>query len=323
MRLLRAPANRFLLASSFLIAAFAILMRTRLFAMNPDVVAWGITFDLTITIPLLYWFFVVRAGKAAAITIAPLFVVCTLIASRIIPAPHQAFARDLGRFAVPLAEVALIATLLYRMRKGSVDSRVLQFVQAELAILHYAFAGWRRKPEPVPGRAITFHERSGWNVILVCIFALIAAEGLAMHLFLARYTKVGAWGWTALDLWAVVWLLGDYHALRLRRSVLTADSLLIRLGMRWAVDVPLSSIASIREARSEKDWKRRDVLRLAMVDEPRWLVTLREPLVAKGLAGFTREIHGIAMLPDDDEAITALRLAISESTPHDAPATPP
>ena len=122
-----------------------------------------------------------------------------------------------------------------------------------------------------------------------------------------------------LDLWAVIWLLGDYHALRLHRSVLTADTLEIRLGMRWSADVPLSSIASIEEVRKEKDWKRRDVMRLAMLDDPRWLVVLHEPVVAKGLAGFRREIRALALLPDDDEAISALRLATSARQRRDAP----
>lgn len=306
----------------------AVLLRTRLFAMHPDVAAWGITFDLTITIPLLYWFFVVRAGKASALTLAPVFVICTLIASTLIPRGQQQFARDLGRFAVPVAEIVLVGAVLHRIRrargKNAIrelfgESRAAEIVESELTILYYAFFGWRKKPEEVAGRAITFHERSGWPTILVCIFVLIAAEGLAMHLFLRRFGALAAWGWTMLDLWAVIWLVGDYHALRLRRSVLTSDELQIRLGMRWSVNVPLSAIVSIDEVRHEKEWKRCDVMRLAMLDDPKWMVTLREPIVAKGLAGFRREIRALAMLPDDDEAISALRLALSPAPRCDEP----
>lgn len=305
----RAP---FLLSAAAVFAVCALLLRSQAFARNPDVAAWGITFDLTLTIPLLYWIFVVRTGKAPAITLAPLFAGCTLVALAVIPAPQRQFARDLERFAVPFAEIAVIAGLVHRIRRGrgtnALENRIFDVVESELLMLYYAVAGWRMKPKPVEGRAITFHERSGWGTILAAIFVLIAAEGIGMHLLLAQWRWQAAWAWTALDLWAVMWLLGDYHGLRLRRSSLTEDALHIRMGLRWSVSIPLQLIESIEEAR---DWKRRDILKLAILDEPRWLVTLREPVVVKGLAGIRKEVGALAMLPDDDEAISALQRAIS------------
>ena len=312
---LRAPSVRFFLSASFVIAICALLVRSQLFAMNPDIAAWGVTFDLTITVPLLYWFFVVRAGKAPALTIAPVFVVATLAASLLVPRGHQQFLRDLGRVAVPLAEVALLGAVAWRLRrvrgKNAIrellgDTRVADVVESEVLVFRYAFTGWRSEPEAVDGRPITFHQRSGWPVILAGILLLIAAEGLGMHLLLARWSPTAAWTWTAFDLWAAIWLLGDCNALRLHRSYLTNDTLHIRLGLRWSVSIPLSSIASIEEVREEKQWKRKDVLKVAILEEPRWLITLREPMIAHGLAGIRKEIRAVALLPDDDEAIQCL-----------------
>jgi hypothetical protein len=303
----RAP---FLLSAGFVFAICALLLRSQAFARNPDVAAWGITFDLTITIPLLYWLFVVRAGKAPAITLAPLFVLCTFAASALVPNP---FVRDLARFAVPLAELAVIAAIVHRIRRGRgtnpLENRVFDIIESEVMMVVYAFAGWRMKPAEVEGRAITFHERSDWSTILAAIFVLIAAEGIGMHLLLAMWSPYAAWAWTALDLWAVMWLLGDYHALRLRRSSLTADALHIHLGMRWSVSIPLTSIESVHEIRDESEWRRRDVLKVAILDEPRWLITLCEPVTAKGLAGFRKEIRALALRPDEDDVITAMQRA--------------
>src|SRR5688572_20374481 len=150
----RRPALAFGISAMAVIAACLVVLRSQMFAAHPDVAAWGMTFDLTITIPLLYWFFVVRAGRASAITIAPVFVLCTLIAAAIIPRAQQHFVRDLGRFAVPLAEIALIGVVVHRLRKGRIDSRVVEIVRSELLMLYYAFAGWRKKPAAVDGRAI-------------------------------------------------------------------------------------------------------------------------------------------------------------------------
>jgi len=308
--LLRAPSTRFLLASAFVVAASALLLRSQLFAMNPDVAAWGVTFDLTITIPLLYWFFVVRPGKAPAFTLVPVFVAATFAAAAFVPRAHQQFLRDLARFAVPLAELALVAAIAVRIRRAGRkdairallgDTRVAEIVESELLMLWFAFFGWRRKPEPVEGRPLTFHERSGWPVILAGILLLIAAEGLGMHLLLARWSTTAAWTWTSLDLWAAIWLIGDANALRLRRSSLTPDALHIRLGLRWNVSIPLTSIASIEEVSEERQWKRKDVLKVAILEEPRWLITLREPIIARGLAGIRKEIRGVALRPDQED----------------------
>ena len=180
----------------------------------------------------------------------------------------------------------------------------------ELAMFYYAIFGWRKKPAAVQGHAFTLHERSGWGTVVACILVLIAAEGIGMHLLLGIWSKTAAWIWTALDLWAVAWLLGDYQALRLRPSFIDGDALHIRYGVRWNVTVPLASISSVEEVHDESAWKRRDVLKVAILEEPRWLIRFDEPVIAQGLAGFTKEIRAIALLPDDDQTISVLQRAL-------------
>lgn len=290
-----------------------------------DVFAWGLTFDLTISLPFLYWFFVVRRGKAQMLSVAPVFIAGTAAASFIIPAAQQTFLSQLKLFVLPLAELSLITALVMRVRKlrrsqstsedayerilAAVrtlvgDTRVAEIVASEVAMVYYALFTWRKQPAAVPGRAFTVHERSGWGTILVCIYVLIVAEGLGMHLLISRWSTLGAWAWTVLDLWAMLWLLGDYRGLVLRRSFLTDDALHIRFGLRWNVTIPLASIASIEEFSGER---RAGVLRVSVLEDPRVLITLEEPVVAKGLAGIRKTIHAIALLPDDDETIDALR----------------
>ena len=292
-----------------------------------DVLAWGLTFDLTISLPFVYWFFVVRRGKAQMVSVAPVFIAGTAAASFLIPAAQQTFLSQLKLFLLPLAELSLVTALVMRVRRAAKsrgnsddpyerilnaaraligETRVAEVVASEVAMVYYALFTWRKKPSAVAGRAFTLHERCGWGTILVCIYVLIVAEGIGMHLLLARWSTVAAWIWTTFDLWAMLWLLGDYQGLELRRSYLSDDALHIRYGLRWNVAVPLASIASIDDVQGE--WKQQPgVLRVAMLEEPRVLITLEEPIVAKGLAGLRKTIHAIAFLPDDDETIDALR----------------
>lgn len=314
------------MSAAAIIGLSIVVLRSHLFATNPDVAAWGVTFDLTISIPLLYWFFVVRSGKVRPLTVLPVFLIGTMIATRLIPGSQQQFLRQLGLVVVPAAELLLIGALVSRVlaarkqRSASSDPYeriataaktlagegvVADVITSEIATFYYAFFGWKQQPEPRE-RAVTFHERNGWGTILVCIYVMIAAEGLAMHLFLSRWSSLAAWGWTALDLWAALWLLGDYQGLRLRRSWIDDDALHVHYGLRWTVTIPRELIASVDEIRNESEWKRRDVLKIAILDEPRWLIALREPVIARGMAGLRKEIRALAILPDRDDWIAYL-----------------
>jgi hypothetical protein len=325
--LVRRPNVLFGLAATAVIGACIAVLRSRAFAASPDVAAWGITFDLTISLPLLYWFFVVRGGRARPLTIVPVFLLGTMMAARLIPGSQQDFLRQLRQVVGPVAELLLIGALVSRVlaarkeRPASTDpydriataartlageGLVAAVITSEVATFYYAFFGWKQQPEPRE-RTVTFHERNGWGTILICIFVLIAAEGLAMHLFLARWNTTAAWGWTALDLWAVIWLLGDYQALRLRRSWIDEEALYIHYGLRWTVTIPRALIAAVGEIREESEWKRKDVLKLAILDAPRWKITLREPLIARGMAGMRKEVRALAILPDQDEWMANLR----------------
>jgi hypothetical protein len=321
VRLVRRSSTRFAVSALAVVAACVAILRSRAFAESPDVAAWGITFDLTISIPLLYWFFVVRTGKARPLTIAPVFLLGSMLAAALLPVTQQQFLRQLGKVAVPAVELLLAGALVRRIvlarrtRGTSSDpyeriagaARTLagaglaaEVITSEVSVLYYALLGWRLKPEPARGRVLTFHERNSWGTILVCLYVVIAAEGVGMHLLLRAWTPYAAWAWTCLDLWAAVWLLGDYHALRLRRTFLDDDALHLRYGLRWSATIPRDCIASIEPVREESQWKRKDVLKVAILDDPRWLITLREPVIVHGMAGLRKEVRAIALLPDQE-----------------------
>jgi hypothetical protein len=307
-----------LLALTFLGVSIAIV-RSAVYRMNPDVIGWGVTFDLTLSLPLCWWLFVVRPGHAKPLTLIPLFVVCMAVASRVVPHDGQTFLRQLRFIGAPLDVVTIVLVarralgMRTRVREADDDllaritaactqlfgnARAGEAVAFEVATLWYAVASWRT-PTPRDGHSV--HERSGWGSILACILVLLAAESLGLHLFVMRWSTTAAWIVTALDVYGVLWLIGDYHALRLRRTTIDADGLHLRYGLRWSIDVPASSIASMTTVTKEADWKRRDVLKVAILEEPRFLITFTAPQVVHGIAGIRKRVNAIAILPDDIE----------------------
>ena len=313
IRTLRNPTTLFALAALTIVALCVAITRTHAFAMNPDVGAWGVTFDLTLTVPIVYWLLVVRPGRARPLTIAPVFVVGMLVAALVVPRGQQDFLHQLRYISAPLEVVTLVLVGSRIARGRNIadatravlgDTKVAAFVAAEVTILWYALFCWTRKAERPP-RSFTVHERSGWGSIVACILVLLGAESVGLHLLLQLWSRTAAWVATALDVYGVLWVLGDYHALRLRASTVDDGVLHLRYGMRWTASIPLSNIAAVETVSSEEEWKRKGVLKVAMLDAPRFLIRLREPAVVQGIAGITKTVDAIAILPDDEEAFRA------------------
>jgi hypothetical protein len=308
----------------------AIVVRTQAFAAHPDVLAWAFTCDLTISLPLLWWFFAVRSGRAGAVTLIPIFLAGVAVAARIIPAAQHTFVDQLRFIAAPLdlVTIALVARRVARIRRidagADPDDRIeracaelfggghaARAVAFEIATIYYAFFGWR-KPAP---RGFTVHQRSGWGTIVGVFVFLIAIESVGAHLLVQLWSVKAAWIVTALDVYGALWLLGDYQALRLRPTRIEGDALVLSYGLRWRASIPLDAIASVETVRGEAEWKRKDVLKIAILDEPRLLIRFKTPQTAHGLAGLTRTIEAVAILADDDAGFAdAMRASCPAAT---------
>jgi len=299
------PTRLFALIALTIVIVCTVIVRT---TSHADIAAWGVTFDLTLTIPLVWYFVVVRSGAARPMTLAPVFVVCMMLAAFVVPRGQQQFLHDLRYLSAPLEIVTLIflGRRLAQVRDVESatramfgNSRVADFVASEVSILWYALFCWRKK---APEEGFTIHQRNGWGTIAACIVAMIGFESIGMHLLVQMWSVKAAWIVTALDVYGVLWIVGDYHALRLRPTYSAGGILHLRYGLRWNAEIPLAEIESIDDVSSEADWKRKNVLKMAMLDEPKYLVKLRRPVTVNGLAGIRRTIDAIAVLPDDIEA---------------------
>lgn len=325
------PYPLLLLVGGGLALLAAAVIRTQTFAAHPDVLAWAFTFDLTISLPLLWWFFAVRTGRAGAVTLIPLFLLGFAAATRIIPTAQHTFVDQLRYIAAPLdlVAIALVVRRVARIRRveggGDPIARIERAcaeifgngyagraVAFEISIIYYAFYGWRRRAPA----GFTVHQRNSWATLVGVVVFLIGVESVGAHLVVQMWSVKAAWIVTTLDIYGLLWFLGDYQALRLRPTRIESDTLILSYGLRWRAHIPLSAIAAIAPVRSEADWKRKRVLKMAMLDEPRLIIRFATPQMVHGLAGITRTFDAIAILADDDAGFeAALRAAMPASCP--------
>lgn len=162
-------------------------------------------------------------------------------------------------------------------------------------MLWHAFA--RRLPPVEPGAGevvLTSHRRAAYGTLVAAFLIIVAVETAAVHFLVQMWSPLAAWGLTALSVYAAIWLVGDWRAIRARPSVLGPDRLRLRLGLRWEVDVPRAAIEAVEPGLSgETD------LGLVLPASKGATLRLTEPVEVLGPYGIRRRARTIAVTLDE------------------------
>jgi hypothetical protein len=214
----------------------------------------------------------------------------------------------LARLIVPdawaLRHVALVvgpaieATLVVLALRSP---RLRALLRSEWEALAYGLGGWFRR---APAGGYSFVRGRPWGAILGVVAFLVLVETTALHVVLVPHAPWAAWIATASSLYALAWLAGDYHALRLGGLELGATALAIRFGLRWRASVPWTAIESVVVTEAPVERRARDVLdcRVLRTDVR---LRLRSEVVAHGPFGLRRRVREIALAVDAPERFAA------------------
>ena len=309
-------------------------MHSLAFQRNPDLVSIGMTLDLVVVIPALYYFLVLRPKRSSLLILIPVIALCMMAAAKLIPAGHQQYLMSLKRLS-PALELVVIAAVAVRLRQfmrayreakaSSVyftdalfsgfrnalsDRVVFGIIFVEFFLIYFCFAGWFLKaPAAKPDQQqFTYHKKSGYAAILAMLMLILAVETVALHLIVAHWSLIAAWTLTVLSLYGALWLIGDFHSIRVHPIIVAPGMLYLRTGLRWRADISLENVAEIRPGSPENP-KASDYVR-ASVLWPRASIVLNQPIEVHGLFGRKKIARRIGVSVDDPDS---LRSAIEAS----------
>jgi hypothetical protein len=286
---------------------------------HPEAIALGITLDLTVLVPLAYYFLVVRPKGWPPVAVAPIIVLSLLIAAAVLPSDHQQTLRVLRTLLVP-AEIGLLGWIgwqafralwvardegaadpleaLHKSARASVPvERAADVLASELAVLHYALFSWRsRAHRPNGALAFSSHKRSGHGGLVFVLLVLAAVEVVAIHVLLALWSPVIAWIVTALNLYGALWLVADYRASILRPVLVDSDEVWLRAGLRWQARVPRRMIAAVVRTAPGLQERTRS---LAFLTTPNLWLEFSEPIDLAGPYGIRRRVRKVGVFVDN------------------------
>ena len=290
----------------------------------PGAIAAGLTADLVVLVPAVYYAVLIRGRGWPSITLAPVVLLSFGAARLIVPAEHHGLLSLIG-VALPAVEVGLVmfvgvkawrvlrANGAARAAGGDFYDRVRQTLRGafdapavvgafayEASLAHYAFAVRREAPSE---HAFTYHRRAGYGAILGALLMAAALELVGVHILLRSWSATAAWVHIGLSLYGIVWLVGDYRAMRRRPHELSDTGLRVRYGIRWDLGVDWDQVTRVHRTRHPAPGD--DYLDTVPVGRPRYVVELDAPVEATGPYGVGREVQRIGLVVDEPDAFEA------------------
>jgi hypothetical protein len=183
--------------------------------------------------------------------------------------------------------------------EGISDALRTDALATEVSIFYYALASWRQKPfVPAGAQGFSYHKKNGYAGILYTLARMSLVEMVAIDFLIRVSHPTAANIVLAADLFAALWLLGFARAVQLRPILVTPNEMRLRMGLQWSLDIPMSNIESVEYGRVKAPPKKTPGY-LRMAPQPNVVLTLREPMTARGVYGMKRQVDRVGLAIDD------------------------
>ncbi|MFK8057224.1 MAG: hypothetical protein AB8F78_13960 [Saprospiraceae bacterium] len=271
-----------------LFLAFGLWMlgsQAALLQLHPEV-AWGILFDLLLTVPLLF-FFIVRKTKLPNTLTLPSLFIGVVIAATTLPETQQGVVEIVKQFGIPLIEIGVVGFVIYQIRKNQASfkenwqlqpdffssckvafgaflpGRFGVFMSTELSAFYYGLFHW--KSTALQANSFTYHKRSGTPALIGALVVMVLVEMFAVHLLIKDSFPIVAILLLVLSGYTALQFLGFAKALGKRPIQFLEGKLLLRYGIIAEASIDLQSIVGVERITTQP--KSDDVLRLSPLGE--------------------------------------------------------
>jgi len=302
---------------------------------NPDL-AMGITYDLTITAPLVY-FFLIRKKKIPNITVVPLFVVGVILASFLLP-EHQKFHLDLvTTYLLPVIEITFFSIIIYNVYqtvkafKCNPDRNtdfylilkesaikvvgypiIAKVFTSEIAMVYYALFSWKILRKPSNG--FTNFKENGIIALLGVIVFIILIEAFVIHILLMRWNETIAWILTISSGYVAIQIFGHIKAVRRRYSLIQGKTLHLKYGLFGDIVIPLEDIEEVKLTSNNFTDKARKVEKIALfkdIESHNVAIFLNRKLKVEKAYGISKECDTILLHIDNkNEFAEKIKIAL-------------
>lgn len=314
---------------ALIIIAATIIAFTPLIVTYPEL-AIGVTYDLTLSAPLLY-LFLIRKTNLPKTTVILFFVGGVFIASFLLPKDQQFHLNIVKLWLLPVVEISGLAFIsfsayrtfqTYKSFKGK-SSDVFTILREtcrkpikipmlanvfafEIAVLYYTFFSWKKfKPNE---QTFSYHKKNGTVILFGVIIFLITVETLVFHILIIQWNVIVAWILTISSLYVSLQLFAHIKAIFQRPIEITGGKLFVRYGLFGDSEIDLQNIEKIEFSSVLPDEKE-GVKRLSLLGELEQFNTkihLKNEAELNGFYGIKSNFKTLLLYIDETEKFKKL-----------------
>ena len=296
--------------------------KSNVFMANPNTLSIGITFDLLLTVPLIY-FLLIRKTNIPKTTMVPILILGIIICSLILPAKNQFYLNLFKTWALPIAELSILYFVISNGRKGikryklnntesfdfftTLKSTCYEIlpkgavipIVTEIAVFYYGFVYWKRRK--LKDNEFAYHKDSGTVTLLIAVIFIVAIETITLHILLAKWNTTVAWILTFLSIYSCIQIFGFLKSLYKRPISIENNKLYLRYGIMNETTIALSNIDSIEISSKdlELNTETRKLSFLGELESHNIVIRLKEENTLIGLYGIKRKYKNLLVHVDN------------------------
>ncbi|RMA90779.1 hypothetical protein DEU44_2865 [Priestia megaterium] len=177
---------------------------------------------------------------------------------------------------------------------------------SEMLMFYYAFGTWKKKPSD-EANTFTLYKRSSFITFQIMIIHAIVIETLGLHWLLHNTSIILSIVLLILNIYSIVFFIGDIQALRLNPLRVDDDHLYISFGLAKRMEIPFRDIAEIVEDAHILQQKIPNatiefIARDFETVHPDLLLILKSPIEATLFMGIKKKYQQVAIRIDDPHA---------------------
>jgi hypothetical protein len=305
-----------------MIATMIWISKSSFFKTHSDTLAIGITVDLLLTIPFIY-FLGIRKTRIPKTTIVPFLLIGMVVCSFILPSENQYYLSLFKTWVFPIIEISIISFVVYKIRKATLSYRkkkgssldffttlkntcyeilpkgVVIPVVTEIAVFYYGFIYWKKRI--LKENEFSYHKESGTISLLVAILLIITTETIVFHVLLGKSSTTAAWIFTCVSIYSGIQIFGFLKSIYKRPIFIKDGKLYLRYGIMNESIIDLKNIESVEISSKdlELDKKTRKLSFLGALESHNIIIKLQKENTLTGLYGIERTYTTIAIHVDD------------------------
>ncbi|PGS43591.1 hypothetical protein COC58_04855 [Bacillus cereus] len=318
---------------SFILLSNYVLYALPIVPAAPKEVVLGSLLDCMFVIPVITYFFIIR--KRYSLTyIIPVVIAGYVFARFIIPNDYfQAF--SYVSYIIVAGEIAFVCLELFLLYKivrmlpnivkkykeykrecssfsYAIDAafentmknnKLVDVIVTECKLIYYAFLSWREKV-PKGEFVYTYHKKTGAIGVYIMIIHATLIESIGFHYLLHQWNPVLAWILLVLNIYAMFYFLAEIQAMRKNPIIITEEQIIIQIGLGKKIVIPFTRIDKIAFYKGESLKKEKQVLDATVMEfikePPTFEITLKEPVKAQLLYGFSKTVSRIHLNVDEE-----------------------